>query len=256
MKKFILSILLFVLVCSLCLNSYAVSTQTITNPVFYSKVVSIAYDEAKGTVVVDGDVNNPIQFMPMMKLTIEDPTCIGDVVELNNIFKQAIVSNGPDDPGRFDFQKAINIIKANDKLSITGILDHTVNRSNANYVEMSSAVTDVILKVLNAQLDDVTNNKFLNAIQSCFSNVKKDNSGNFLWETSSESNSTYIYNVLFAIQNKNTGAFIYGLLISLTVTANASKSKLLGITLSSRQNYLTRIQAIEVVKLMNKYIIN
>ncbi|HEX3078581.1 MAG TPA: hypothetical protein VHQ24_17115 [Lachnospiraceae bacterium] len=165
-----------------------------------------------------------------------------------------VLQEGFTDPATpYDFAKVTNIIK-NDPtrtMSIVGSLNQTINKSSANYVEMGEALSNLLLTVLKCKLSDEAKASFTAAIQECFKSPNSSKSG-FIFTKETASNCTYKCHLLYAIQDKSTGLFMYGLPISVTITVNKSKSKLFGITLKDKQNYSVNVQALEVVKLLKK----
>jgi hypothetical protein len=211
--------------------------------------VLLSYDQSTNTISLSED--EILNYKPITM--IEDPACAIEAMNLADILDGAVEVRS-DNTAFFNFQKATDIVKANKGLSIVGILNSNITKSNANYVEMSDAVAQTILSVLKAKIDDETKNAFKSIIQQCYTDTQKDEQkGWILWSKNTEHQSQYIYQLLFAIQNKNTGAFIYALPLALTVTVDKSKSKILGITIKDKSNYTCNIQGIQIVKLMDKY---
>lgn len=217
-----------------------------------SKVIPVLLDYDQGTNTISLSDNDILDYKPITM--IEDPACAIEAMNLADILDDAIDVR-TDNTVFFNFQKVTDIVKANKGLSIVGILNSNITKSNANYVEMSEAVAQTILSVLKAKIDNDTKNAFKDIIQKCYTDTQKDEQkGWILWSKNTEHQSQYIYQLLFAIQNKNTGAFIYALPIALTVTVDKSKSKILGITVKDKSNYSCNIQGVQIVKLMDKYL--
>jgi len=212
--------------------------------------VLLSYDQTTNTISLSD--NDVLDYKPIMM--IEDPACAIEAMNLADILDGAVEVR-PDNTAFFNFQKATDIVKANKGISIVGILNSNITKSNANYVEMSEAVAQTILSVLKARIDSDTKAAFKNLIEQCYTNTQKDEQkGWILWSKNTEHQSQYIYQLLFAIQNKNTGAFIYALPLALTVTVDKSKSKIFGITIQDKSNYTCNIQGLQIVKLMDKYL--
>ncbi|WP_162300540.1 hypothetical protein [Anaerosacchariphilus polymeriproducens] len=156
---------------------------------------------------------------------------------------------------KYDFAKLIQTVKSDPSktMAVVGTLNHTINKSSANYVEMSDAVSNVLLNVLKCKLTPESKNIFANAIKECFEAPQNNKSGySFIYSKESENNCTYKCNVLFAIKDQTTGVFMYGLPISLTISLNKSKQKVFGITVKDKQNYSVKVEAVEVLKLAQK----
>lgn len=181
-------------------------------------------------------------------LTVENMQYAPQIMEFANVLEQGVTE--PEQP--YDFVKVTNLIKSDPTktMAIIGTLNHTINKSNANYVEMGDALANVLLDVLNCKLSDTAKNTFTAAIKLCFESPQSSKAG-FIFTKETESNCTYRCHVFYAIQDKSTGLFVYGLPISITISVNKSKSKLLGITIKDKQNYSVNVQALEVVKLLH-----
>jgi hypothetical protein len=164
-----------------------------------------------------------------------------------------VLQEGITEPGQpYDFVKVTNLIKNDPSktMAIIGTLNHTINKSNANYVEMSDNLSSVLLSVLKIKLSENAKSVFSSAIKECFESPKNSKTG-FIFTKETDNNVTYKCSLLYAIQDKTTGLFMYGVPISVTITVNKSKSKLFGLTINDRQNYSVNVQALEVVKLLS-----
>ncbi|RCX08079.1 toxin [Anaerobacterium chartisolvens] len=249
-SRFLVSLgLVLVLILSSTFGAFAQSSGE--SNVVHSKIIPVVLDYDQATNSISLNYDDILDYKPIM--SIEDPDCIIEAMNLADILDDAVeVKNNN---AFFDFQKAIDIVKANKGISVVGILNSNITKNNANYVEMSEAVTQTILSVLKAKIDDGTKNVFQNLIQSCYTDTEKDEQKHWvLWSKNTEHQSQYVYQLLFAIQNKNTGAFIYALPLALTVTVDKSKSKFLGMTVKDKSNYSCNIQGLQIVKLMDKYV--
>ncbi len=67
------------------------------------------------------------------------------------------------------------------------------------------------------------------------------------WSKEEAHKVAYQYNILFAVQNVDTGFFLYGVPMGMTIEADVNKEQVLFIKLKDKVSYSVRVQTMKVV---------
>ncbi len=134
-------------------------------------------------------------------------------------------------------------------MAVVSTINQEIQQSNNQVSVMLDKLVNLLKQVTGVVLPEVQTQQFASTIKEAFSNLntQKDEAWIF-WQKKEGHKTTYQYNILFAIQNQNTGSVIIALPISLTITVNLEKEKVLFITLEDKHDYEVKVQAIEVVE--------
>jgi hypothetical protein len=151
---------------------------------------------------------------------------------------------------RFDFEKALNIAKdKKNMMAVVRTLNQTVTRQDDSASVMVQEVLKLLTTILSVELTGGQQQKLKDTLDSSFTNLKKEQADTWIfWQHESAHQVTYTYNIMFAIQDDNTGVFLAGLPIGMEITVDISKEKVLFLTLEDKHNFSVTIKAISVVQ--------
>lgn len=177
------------------------------------------------------------------------PQYIGQAIEMSQVFQDAIDSQTL----KFDFAKAIDIVKHHPEMAIVGTVNQTIQQSDAQVSVMVDKVTAILKDVVGIVLSPGQTQQITAAITSAFTNLSTQEGDAWIfWSKQEAHKTTYQYNILFAIQNETTGSIMLALPIGLTITVNIVKEQVLFITLQDVHEYDVSIQAIKVVEALKQ----
>ena len=110
---------------------------------------------------------------------------------------------------------------------------------------------EILNKVLGVVLGEVPKAKLVESVTSAFTNLneQKDSAWTF-WEKSEAHKTTYQYNILFGVQSKDTGLFLYGLPMGMEINVDIEKERVLFITLKDKESYRVHLQSLSVVEMI------
>ncbi|MCM1251969.1 MAG: hypothetical protein NC321_04045 [Clostridium sp.] len=190
----------------------------------------------------------PINFNQIYSLPAE---YIPQAISMSQVFQKAIISTKMDGTEclKFDFNKAKDIINQHSEMAIVGLINQTVSQNSAQVSVMVDKVIELLKNVLTVTLTDQQKESYEKAISSAFQGLKEQSESAWIfWQHSESHKTTYQYNIFFAIKNEQTGNVMLGLPVSLTITVDLEKEKVLGITVKDKHNYSVNVQAIQVVE--------
>ncbi|SFX34731.1 toxin [Thermoactinomyces sp. DSM 45891] len=151
----------------------------------------------------------------------------------------------------YDYAKA-NQIATDNGLPIVAAVNQTVYNQTAEVQVMLDKVLSVLkatLGALGAIEDPALIGALTTAIQNTFLNLQSQESGAWiLWKSEEAHKTTYLYQVMFGIQNADTGAVMLICPVSFYIEANMSKHELFGITTSSNESFSVQMQSITVAQ--------
>ncbi len=180
-----------------------------------------------------------------------DSKYVQQATEMSRVFQDAVVSAKIDgkDCLKFDFNKALELVKSHKEMGLVGIINQTISQSSSQATVMVDKVMELMKNVLNVQLTDAQKQSYVECIQQAFSNLSvQEDSAFIFWQRSEAHKTTYQYNILFAIQNEETGGVMLALPVALTITVEKDKEHVLGIKIKDVENFSVNIQAIQVVE--------
>lgn len=181
---------------------------------------------------------------------IKDPKAAMQAFKMAQFFQQAVVPVG-DNKIEFDVTKAIDMVKKSQQYALVQYQDKTLTQTN-NSVEV---MVDQVLGLLNAVLDIALGGKqqeqLRASITNAFTNLAPQQGDAWIFWSKEEAHKTeYQYNILFAVQNDETGFFLYGVPMGMTITVDIDKEQVLFIKLKDKASYSVRIQAMKVVEFL------
>lgn len=185
---------------------------------------------------------------------IKDKKAAMQAFKMAQFFQQAVVSKG-DNKIEFDVNKAVELVKASQQYALVEYKDTTITQTN-NAVE---AMVEQVLGLLNAVLDIALGPKQQDqlraSITNAFTNLAPQEGDAWIFWSKEEAKKTeYQYNILFAVQNDETGYFLYGVPMGMTIDVDVSKEQVLFIKIKDKASYSVHIQAMKVVEFLDSEI--
>ncbi|MGY3892847.1 cytolytic delta-endotoxin (insecticidal protein) [Aeromonas enterica] len=183
--------------------------------------------------------------------SITDPNIAPQAFAMARVFQDALVPTADGKSLRFDVQKALTLIKAHPEMAVINFTDQTIEQSNAAVTLMVDKVLEILNKVLGVVLGEGPKAKLVESVSSAFTNLneQKDSAWIF-WEKSEAHKTTYQYNILFGVQSKETGLFLYGLPMGMEINVDIEKERVLFITLKDKESYRVHLQSLSVIEMI------
>lgn len=179
------------------------------------------------------------------------PQYISQAISISRVFQDALVSITIDGNEclKFDFSKALDIVRKHDEMAVVGTINQTISQSSAQASVMVDKVMNLLKNVLTITLTENQKKTYEESINSAFTNLRTQSEDAWIfWQHQRSQKTTYQYNIFFAIQNEETGGVMLGLPISLTITVDLDKEQVLGITIKDKQDYSVTVQALQIVE--------
>ncbi|MCG7488727.1 hypothetical protein MHN79_04400 [Vibrio sp. Of14-4] len=172
---------------------------------------------------------------------------VHQAIEMAQVFQDAI--NG--DTLEFNFDQALQLVKEHKEMAVTGTINQSIVKQDNQVSAMVDDVMNLLDTVVGVYLDKETPTyeKFKNTIEQGFTNLNEQKESSWIfWSKESEHKTTYTYNILFAVANKETGSVMAAAPIGLTITVDVDKEKVLWITTKDKHNYSVNVKSITVVE--------
>ncbi|GLT18548.1 hypothetical protein GCM10007938_23270 [Vibrio zhanjiangensis] len=172
---------------------------------------------------------------------------VHQAIEMAQVFQDAI--NG--ETLEFNFDQALQLVKEHQEMAIIGTVNQSIVKQNNQVSAMVDDVMKLLDTVVGVYLDKSTPTyeKFQNTIEQGFTNLNAQKESSWIfWNKESEHKTTYTYNILFAVANRETGSVMAAAPIGLTITVDVDKEQVLWITTKDRHNYSVNVKSITVVE--------
>lgn len=202
----------------------------------------------RGIVLLQSSNNEDIDFRQIYDIA---PQYVGQAMDMARVFQDAVVPVKINDKEslKFDFEKALAQVKAHREMALVGVVNQTITQSSSEVTVMVDKVMDLVKSVLSISLTDKQRETYEECIKNAFTNLSTQSQDAWIfWQYDEAHKTTYQYNMFFAIQNKDTGSVLLALPMSLTITVNVEKEKVLWITIKDRHDFSVNVQAIQVVE--------
>lgn len=149
---------------------------------------------------------------------------------------------------QLDMGAAVEAIKKSDNYSIIETLDTTKEQRDNSVSAMVEQLQNLFKDVLDIALSGKDVNKIRASVEDAFTNLAPQEGDAWIfWKKEEAHKTVYQYNILFAVQNAETGFFLYGLPISMEITADLDKEQVLFITIKDKASYKVKVQSIKVI---------
>ncbi|KAJ3814069.1 delta-endotoxin CytB [Lentinula aff. lateritia] len=144
------------------------------------------------------------------------------------------------------------LTRLGDDLTFDKYQNNTINQQSATVSIMVDKIVDFLRVVLSVALSEEDISALSKNIETTFTNLKeaKDNGWADFSTSSSSSNSSWEYRVLFAFPNPDLPDFFYSLVTTIKLEADIQEeSSWWGLESSTRKNFAATIDAMELVVL-------
>jgi hypothetical protein len=170
---------------------------------------------------------------------------------MSKFFEKAVGKEGNNNI-YFDVAKAIEMVKQDDNRTLIQYTDQTLTQTNDAVEVMVEQVLGLLNSLLDIALNEKQKGNLRESINNVFTNLAPQEGNAWIfWSKTDAHKSAYQYNILFAVQNADTGYFLYGLPMGMTIEAEISKEQVLFIKLKDKASYSVRVQAIKVAEFLD-----
>ncbi|MFN7118530.1 MAG: cytolytic delta-endotoxin (insecticidal protein) [Saprospiraceae bacterium] len=174
---------------------------------------------------------------------IKDPKAAKPAFEMSKFFTKFV-----SDDLTLDMSAAVEAIKKSENYAIIETLDTTKEQRDNSVSAMVEQLQNLFKNVLDIALSAGDVDKIRASIEDAFVNLAPQEGDAWIfWKKQEAHKTVYQYNILFAVQNAETGLFLYGLPISMEISADLDKEQVLFITLKDKVSYRVHVQSIKVI---------
>ncbi|PRT14594.1 type-2Aa cytolytic delta-endotoxin [Bacillus wiedmannii] len=177
------------------------------------------------------------------------PQYLAQALRLANAFQGAI--DGSD--LNFNFERALNIANGIPNSAVVKTMNQNVVQHTVQISVMVDQLKELIKTVLGFAISSPGFwNSVAAAITSTFTNLNtQEDSAWIFWKSESSTNTSYYYNILFSIQNAETGGVMAVLPIAFEISVNLEKKKVLFLTIRDSARYEVRVKAITLAQALD-----
>ncbi|MFJ4654462.1 hypothetical protein ACIP5Y_24595 [Nocardia sp. NPDC088792] len=174
------------------------------------------------------------------------PQYLNQAASLADVFQGAI---HPTDLS-FDVEKALQIARDIPQSSVLQAFDQLVFSQITQVSDMVDELTETVRTMSELAIGSPTFwAQVASAITDVFTNLYTQEDAIWIfWRRGASMSTSYDYNVLFAIQNEETGAAMAVLPITFEVSVELPKDEVMFITLNGSAQYEVRIKALTLVQ--------
>lgn len=181
---------------------------------------------------------------------IKDPNAAKQAFAMAQLFQHAVVPKGTNEL-YFDIQKAAELVKARPDMALVEVVDQTITQSDSAVEVMVEQVLGLLNAILDIALNPTQTSQLTKAIENVFTNLAPQEGDAWIFWSKSEAKKTaYQYNITFAVQNEETGLFLYALPMGLTITADLDKEQVLFIKLKDKATYSVKVQSLKAISFL------
>ncbi|MEV5880523.1 hypothetical protein AB0L75_41375 [Streptomyces sp. NPDC052101] len=175
-----------------------------------------------------------------------EPRYLAQTLRLAGSFQGAIE---PDDLN-FNFEAALSIAQGIPNSAVVKTLNQSVIQQTIQVSVMVDQLKELVRTVLGISISSPTFwGQVTSALTNVFTNLAAQEDAAWLfWKSESSSNTSYYYNLLFAVQNAETGGVMAILPLAFEVNVAVHKERLLFFTLQDTARYEVRAKAVTLVQ--------
>lgn len=186
--------------------------------------------------------DNPALFEEIFAIT--DLQAARQGFEMARVFQGAVENNG-----HFSLSRAIQVAQQQPQMQIVTPLDQTLSQNHDRVSEMINRVVGVMSNFLDMAIPPKQYEQLVASITYAFVNLNGQRTDGWIfYEKESKWSTTYQYNIMYAVQNPSTGAFVYGIPMGMTIKVNREYERVLFITIKDEVSYTVRIEALKVLE--------
>nr|ABC17640.2 cytolytic toxin Cyt1 [Bacillus thuringiensis] len=195
-------------------------------------------------------VEDPNEINNLLSINeIDNPNYILQAIMLANAFQNALVPTSTDfgDALRFSMPKGLEIANTITPMgAVVSYVDQNVTQTNNQVSVMINKVLEVLKTVLGVALSGSVIDQLTAAVTNTFTNLNtQKNEAWIFWGKETANQTNYTYNVLFAIQNAQTGGVMYCVPVGFEIKVSAVKEQVLFFTIQDSASYNVNIQSLK-----------
>lgn len=183
---------------------------------------------------------------------LKDPRAAAEAMFMSNLFTKAVRGDL-----KFDFNYAEQLVREQPDMALFNRINHNFIRHDFAVSALVAEISNYLSNQIGVAIDSRLQQQISLAISDVFVNlnIQKEDAWIF-WAKESGFQTTYRYNILFAIQNELTNEYVYGLPIAFTVTIQREYERVLFITIKDELTLSVYLEGLKVGKLLNSYTTN
>lgn len=194
--------------------------------------------------------NDPSKMEEIFALT--DVKAASTAFAMSNLFMQAIGSDL-----RLNVPQAVQLVQQQSDMVLYQTIDQSFSRNDIIVEALVIDITNYLTNQINVAVSEILKNQIRAAITDVFVNlnIQKEDAWIF-WAKESGHQTTYRYNILFAIQNEQTGPYVFGLPLAFTITIAREYERVLFITIKDSITLTVRMEGLKAGKLLPSAVLN
>ncbi|MCU5409255.1 RICIN domain-containing protein [Bacillus cereus] len=199
-------------------------------------------------------VNNPSYNTNTLDIAeIEDIIHLPQAIQLANAFQSAIVPTTSDfgeNTLRFDVERGLGIATHVYPRAINvNYVTRTLSQNNNQVQSMINKVIEELKSLLGINLANSVLQQLTAVITETFTNLYvQQQSAWIFWGRQTSAQTNYSYNIVFAIQNSQTGSFMKAIPMGFEISAYIARERLLFFNIQDYASYSVKIHAIQVMQ--------
>lgn len=178
---------------------------------------------------------------------VEDPAVLSRALEIIAAIQPAV-----DAEHVFELSRAVEIVKADPQLVLLQLRDSSATYDHMRVERMVELVAGEINNLLAVALPDVTQEQLRATVTNIFTNLEPQQAEGWLHLEPRGSSTSYQYNVVYVVQNQETGWLFYVAPLGLTITVDVDQQQLFSLALHDTVNYRIRLQAMTIGALVDQ----
>ncbi|MDC0746413.1 hypothetical protein [Polyangium mundeleinium] len=185
--------------------------------------------------------------IPYKDITEVEVQHLAQAIRLSKTFEPAIDKQTLE----MDLGKALELVQQNQTMTVVGTVNTTVVEHENKVEATVDKVLAILLEAFQLALSAPLKTALTAAVTNTFTNLATQEGGAWIFYQSSTSNNcTYVYNILFAVQNDKTGGVMLALPISYKITVNKDKKTVLFLTIKDVADYSVQIRGVRVAQIL------
>ncbi|MCU5408755.1 type-1Aa cytolytic delta-endotoxin [Bacillus cereus] len=196
-------------------------------------------------------IDDPNEINNLLSINeIENTNYLLQAIMLANAFQKALVPTSTEfaeDALRFSMTKGLEVANTiSPPGAVVQYVDQNVSQTNNQVSAMINKVLDVLKSILGVALGQSVIEQLTSAVTNTFTNLNtQKNEAWIFWGRETSTQTNYTYNVLFAIQNGQTGGVMYCVPVGFEIKVSAVKERVLFLTIQDSASYNVNIQSLK-----------
>lgn len=146
----------------------------------------------------------------------------------------------------FQISQAAEIVKADPQLVLLQVRDTTLSHERIQVERMVDQVQGELNNLLAVALPAVAQEQLHAVVINVFTNLQTQQDDEWVHIEAHGGTTTYRYNMVFVVQNQETGWLFYVVPVGLSVTVDLSEQQLFALKLADKVSYRLTLQALKI----------